>query len=175
MGEVKNPESPKRIIDRKLAVRKINRIAYEIVESNYGERELILVGVANKGHKLAKLLARKLREISDISILLTSVKLDKRNPLNEPVEMGDTSLGFQDKTVIIIDDVGNTGRTLFYAMQPLAAHLPRKIQAAVLVDRMHKSYPINVDFVGTQLATTLNEEVIVEFTRAGTVEGAYLH
>lgn len=175
MSTVKTPSAPKKIIDKKLAVRKINRIAYEIIESNYGERELIMVGVANKGYKLAKLLSKKLREISEVSITLTAVRLDKRDPLSGPVEMDDATLDFHGKTVIIIDDVGNTGRTLFYAMQPLAAHLPRKIQAAVLVDRMHKSYPINVDFVGTQLATTLNEEVIVEFTRAGTVEGAYLH
>ena len=166
---------PKKIIDAGKAVRKLNRIAYQILEENHDSDEIIMLGIANKGFKLAKLITRKLEDIGDKKITLSWVKLDKRNPLSAEIELGDDSLDFHDKTIIIIDDVGNTGRTLYYAMLPLARDLPRKIQVAVLVDRMHKSFPINVDFVGLPLATTLNEEVIVEFMRNGRVEGAYLY
>jgi len=166
---------PKKIIDAEKAVRKLNRIAYQILEENYKCKELTILGIANKGYQLAQILVEKLKTITDIPIRLSWVKLDKRNPLKTEIELGDEELSFRNKTIIIIDDVGNTGRTLYYAMLPLARDLPKKIQAAVLVDRVHKSFPINVDFVGLTLATTLNEEVIVEFDDKGKVEGAYLY
>jgi len=167
--------APKKIIDAEKAVRKLNRIAYQILEQNYGCKELTILGIANKGYQLAQILVDKLQSISDMPIRLSWIKLDKPNPLKTEIELGDEALSFKNKTIIIIDDVGNTGRTLYYAMLPLAKDLPKKIQVAVLVDRMHKSFPIKVDFVGLTLATTLNEEVIVEFDKKGLVEGAYLY
>ena len=169
------PVKSKQIINAGKAVQKLNRIAYQILEENHDAKELIILGIANRGFKLSKLIVKRLKRISKIPIELTWVKLDKSNPLNGSVELGKPDISFKDKTIIIIDDVGNTGRTLYYAMQPLAKDLPAKIQAAVLVDRMHKSFPIKVNFVGLALATTLNEEVIVEFDAKNEVEGAYLY
>lgn len=167
--------SPKKIIDSEIAVRKLNRIACQIVEENHEAKELVVLGVANRGYKLARLIVKRLKKISKIPIELSSIKLDKSDPLKAEIEIGDPELSFKNKTIIIIDDVGNTGRTLYYAMQPLAKDLPKSIQAAVLVDRMHKSFPIKVNYVGLSLATTLNEEVIVEFDSKNEVEGAYLY
>jgi pyrimidine operon attenuation protein/uracil phosphoribosyltransferase len=167
--------SPRKIIDADKAVQKLNRIAYQILEENHEASELIVLGIANRGFKLAQLIVKRLKRISKIPIELSWIKLDKMNPLNDGVELGNPDLSFHDKTIIIIDDVGNTGRTLYYAMQPLAKDLPHSIQAAVLVDRMHKSFPINVNYVGLSLATTLTEEVIVEFDNKNEVEGAYLY
>ncbi len=166
---------PKKIIDAQIATRKLDRIAYQILEENYGADEIIILGIANRGYKLAKLIVRLLRKFGDIPVTLSWIKLLKTNPINTEIELGNKKISFKDKTIIIIDDVGNTGRTLYYAMIPLAKDLPKKIQAAVLVDRMHKSFPIKVDFVGLQLSTTLNEEVIVEFDDKDKVEGAYLY
>ena len=66
------------------------------------------------------------------------------------------------KVVILVDDVANTGRTIFYAFKPLMESLPGKIEVAVLVDRTHKMFPIKVDYVGLSLATTLKENISVK-------------
>jgi pyrimidine operon attenuation protein/uracil phosphoribosyltransferase len=164
-----------KIIDAKKAVQKLDRIAIQILEENYNSKELIVMGIANKGYQLAELIVKRLQTMGDIPITLSSIKIDKRNPISVPVELGHPDLTFKGKNIIVIDDVGNTGRTMFYALQPIAKSLPKKIQVAVLVDRMHKSFPIHADFVGLELSTTLNEEVIVEFDDNGEVEGAYLY
>lgn len=166
---------PKKIIDADKAVKKLDRIAYQILEAHVGSKELVILGIANRGYKLAQLIVKRLKKLSTMPIELSWIKLDKSNPLNVEIEIGEKELSFRDKHIIIIDDVGNTGRTLYYAMQPLAKDLPASIQIVVLVDRMHKSFPINVDFIGLQLATTFKEEVIVEFDAKNEVEGAYLY
>ena len=66
------------------------------------------------------------------------------------------------KVVIIVDDVANTGRTIYYAIKPLLDTLPKKVEVAVLVDRKHKSFPIQSDYVGLSLATTLKENIDVQ-------------
>ena len=172
MPKKKNPE---RIIDNAKSARMLDRIAYQILEENYEAEEIIILGIANKGLLLAKLITKRLKKFGNIPIQLSWIKLNKINPNDHPIELGNQKLDFKDKTIIIIDDVGNTGRTLYYAMQPLANHLPKKVQAAVLVDRMHKLFPIKADFVGLHLATTFKEMVIVEFDENDKVEGAYLH
>ena len=68
-----------------------------------------------------------------------------------------------DKTVIVCDDVANTGRILSYAIKPLLSVYPKKIRVMVLVDRKHKKYPVSADFVGLSLATTMQEHITVEF------------
>jgi pyrimidine operon attenuation protein/uracil phosphoribosyltransferase len=66
------------------------------------------------------------------------------------------------KIIIIVDDVANTGRTIFYACKPLMETLPKRVEAVVLVDRTHKSFPIKVDYVGLSLATTLLDDINVK-------------
>jgi pyrimidine operon attenuation protein/uracil phosphoribosyltransferase len=68
----------------------------------------------------------------------------------------------KNKVIILIDDVANTGRTIFYATKPLMEVMPKKIEVAVLVDRKHKSFPIRVDYVGLSLATTVKEHIDVQ-------------
>ena len=80
--------------------------------------------------------------------------------------MIDIDLKELNKTsIIVVDDVANTGRTIFYATKPLMTILPKKIEAAVLVDRKHKLFPIKVDYVGISLATTLKENIRVDLSR----------
>ncbi len=167
-----NRTRKKIILDNTTITKKLNRMAYQILESNYNEETVILIGIANKGLLLAKKLSTILKRISDIEIKTIWVKMNKRNPL-EGVTL-EKELDFNNKSIIIIDDVGNTGRTVFYAMQPLYQYLPKKIQTAVLVDRKHKSYPIKADFVGLELATTLDQEVIVDMNDKEKVFEAYL-
>ena len=123
---------------------------------------------------LVRFLSPKSKHGRNFNIHETWIKIDKKKP-NNPIEIGDEELLKKGNHFLIIDDVGNTGRTLFYIMRLFGSQIIKSIQCAVLVDRTHKSFPVNVDFVGLSLATTYKEEVIVEFDKKGNVEGAYLY
>jgi pyrimidine operon attenuation protein/uracil phosphoribosyltransferase len=142
---------------------KIRRIAIEILERNYGEPEIILAGLNNNGLGFAQLLLAELLPLApqSMGLTLTRIRLNPANPVEyEPfVEMAADDL--RGKSVIIVDDVANTGRTIFYAVQPLLRVVPKKVEVAVLVDRQHKSFPIKADYVGLSLATTLLDDIDV--------------
>jgi len=145
---------------------KIKRIAYEIVERNYDEKELYLLGIKKRGTIMADILAEHIKNISDIDISLNTIYIEKRNPLNEDIEFAKNVNQLNKKVVILVDDVADTGRTLCYAIKPLLSYLPKKIQVAVLIDRMHKLFPIQADYVGVQLSTNLSDYVKVQFGEA---------
>lgn len=153
-----------KILDDRQIRQKIRRIAIEILERNYGEPEIILAGLNNNGLGFAQYLLDELRPLAPagMKITLTSIRLNPANPVEyEPhIEMPAEAL--RGKPVIIADDVANTGRTIFYAVQPLLRVIPKKVEVAVLVDRKHKSFPIKADYVGLSLATTLLEDIDVQ-------------
>lgn len=151
---------------------KIKRISYEILENNYDEKELHIIGIKDKGFLFAKKLHDSLKGISSIKFTLSSISLNKRNPADGELQYDFDPKDLKGKAVLLVDDVGNTGRTLCYAMQPLLPFLPKKIETAVLIDRQHKSFPINADYVGLSLSTTMKEVVTVEFNGKG--DAAYL-
>jgi pyrimidine operon attenuation protein/uracil phosphoribosyltransferase len=82
-------------------------------------------------------------------------------------------LDFNDKLIIVVDDVANSGRTLLYALKPFLDFRPRKIQTLVLVGRSHNSFPVTTDYVGLSIATTLQEHIYVE-VEGEEILGAYL-
>lgn len=141
---------------------KIRRLAIEIVEHNFGEEEIILAGINNNGMSFAKLLANQLQSITGPKITLTRLQLNPAQPLSSEVTIDMSVEQLRDKVVIVVDDVANTGRTIFYAIKPLLETLPKKVEVAVLVNRTHKSFPIRADYVGLSLATTLLENIEVE-------------
>lgn len=151
-----------KLLDDIVIARKIKRIAIQILEQNYNEEEIVLAGINNNGSAFAKLLFDEISLKSKQKITLTKIRLNPSNPLNHPVEIDLPIDYFTNKNIVIIDDVANTGRTIFYAMKPLLEILPKKIEVAVLVDRKHKSFPILVDYVGLSLATTLQENIDVK-------------
>lgn len=153
-------------------LQKIKRISYEILENNYDEKELHIIGIKNKGYTFAKKLHESLKKNTSIKIFLRSIILNKKDPTRGELQYDFNPKDLKGKIVLLVDDVGNTGRTLCYAMQPLLAFLPRKIEIAVLVDRKHKSFPVCADYVGLSLSTTIKEVVTVEFNGKG--DGAYL-
>ncbi len=150
------------ILHHRQIEQKIKRLAIEILEHNYKEPELILAGINNNGMGFARMLLTELEQITKIPIKLTQIKLNPANPLSDPVTIEMPVADLANKTVIVIDDVANTGRTLFYACKPIMDVLPKKLEVAVLVDRTHKSFPIKVDYVGLSLATTLKENIEVK-------------
>lgn len=152
------------------AIRKLRRMAFEILENNPGETHLILVGIRDSGYTLASRLQALLAEISSIRTSLVSLTIDKRQPAEAILE---PALPLEGEVVILVDDVANSGRTMLYALKPFLNMHPRKIQTLVLVERSHKTYPIHPDYVGHRLATTLSDHVTVEVS-GEEILGAYL-
>ncbi len=139
----------------------VKRMAIEILEQNIEEKEIILAGINNNGMHLAQLLMEQLLTISKLDITLTRITIDPAAPLDHDIELEIPTESVENKVLIIVDDVANTGRTLFYAFQPLLHTMIKKLEIAVLVNRMHKSFPINVDYKGIELATTLQQDIKV--------------
>lgn len=158
------------ILDADTANRKMQRMAYEIVENNLDERQLILAGIRESGSVIARNIQQLLKQISNLPTELITISLDKKKPEEVIIT---PSPDFNDQVVIIIDDVANSGKTLLYAMKPLLAFHPRKIQTLVLVERTHKAFPVSTDYVGLSVATTLQEHIFVE-TAGEKVKGAYM-
>ncbi|WP_295122604.1 phosphoribosyltransferase family protein [uncultured Chitinophaga sp.] len=152
-------EKKNTILTQDAIEKKIERIAYEIYEHNSEEEQVILAGIWDRGIILTHKIADHLRRIASFDIKVMEIRLDKQKP--EGVELSD-AMDFSNKTIVIIDDVANSGRTMLYALKPFLEFLPKKIQTAVLVDRKHKSFPLSVDFVGYSLATTLQDMVMVD-------------
>jgi len=151
-----------KILNEAQIQQKIKRLAIEILENNIEAPELILVGVNNNGMAFARLLMKAILPLTDIPITLTRVRLNPAAPLQDGILLEMPAEELESKNVLLIDDVANTGRTLFYAARPIMDTLPHKIEVAVLVDRTHKAFPIRVDYVGLSLATTLKENISVK-------------
>lgn len=143
---------------------KIKRIAYQIYESNVEEKELILAGISKSGFHFAKRLKSVLEEISSLKITLCEVKVDKKNPLNA-VETSLPSSAYINKSIVLTDDVLNSGTTLIYGVKHFLEVPLKQFKTAVLVDRSHKKYPVKADFKGISLSTSLSEMVQVHFTK----------
>lgn len=150
-------------MDQASITRKVRRIAFEILEDNYEEEQLIIAGICrdDEGYQLAELLSEELKAIGGPQVSLTAINLDKKDPTASEIKLGLDQSMVDNKVVIIVDDVANTGRTLLYAIRPLLELSPKKIRIAVLVDRQHKAYPVCADYVGTSLSTTLHEHIDV--------------
>ena len=160
----------KYILSKEVAEKKMLRMAYEILENNTDEKEIILAGIRESGSVVAKMIQKMLAAISHFKIEYMTIILDKKNPeeiiLSCPAD-------FNGKTIIVIDDVSNSGKTLLYALKPFLAYHPKKIQTLVLVERTHASFPVRPDYVGLSIATTLLEHIFVE-VEGDEICGAYL-
>ncbi|MEY3248110.1 MAG: hypothetical protein RL742_153, partial [Bacteroidota bacterium] len=95
-------------------------------------------------------------------LTLTRLRLNPANPLEYDPFLELSLDDVQGKVVVIVDDVANTGRTIFYAFIPLLRKMPKRVEVAVLVDRKHKAFPIQADYVGLSLATTLQDHIRVQ-------------
>lgn len=159
------------ILDADAVKRKTRRIALEIAEENTNEKEIVIAGIVGNGVVLARALAKELKQILDANIQLAEVKLNKKDPREVTLN---PALDSKGKVVILVDDVANTGKTMFYALQPFFGAYPKKIQTVVLVERSHKLFPVQTDYAGITLATTLQEHISVETEGEGIV-GAWLY
>jgi pyrimidine operon attenuation protein / uracil phosphoribosyltransferase len=160
----------KYILSREVAEKKLRRMAYEILENNIDEKEIILAGIRESGSVVARVIQKMLGEISSIKTKFITITLDKKEPTDVSLSR---SFDFNGNVIIVIDDVSNSGKTLLYALKPFIAFHPKKIQTLVLVERTHTSFPVRPDYVGLSIATTIQEHIFVE-VKGEEITGAYL-
>jgi len=159
------------VLDAATIDRKLRRMALQIAEQNIEEHQLVLAGVAGNGEVVAACLIAELKKIASFTIIYTTVHLNKKDPLTPTLDpVPDT----KDCVVIVVDDVADTGRTLLYALKPFLDGHPRKIQTAVLVERSHKLFPVQTDYTGLSITTTLQEHIAVE-TDGERITGAWIY
>ena len=149
--------------------RAIVRIAHEIVEQNRGCQDLILVGMRTRGVPLAQRIAEAIREFEGEEVPVGALDIGLyRDDLPErgvAVEIKPSELpeDIADKRVVLVDDVLYTGRSIRAALDALIDYgRPQRIQLAVLVDRGHRELPIRADFVGKNIPTSRQDEVVVQ-------------
>ena len=159
------------ILDEERIKRAIRRMAFQIAENNAEETSVTIAGVVGNGTVVAAKLIAELKQIIDLPIVAVTIDLNKRAPLHATVS---EVLNFSGHVIIIVDDVSNTGKTLLYALKPFLDFEPKKIQTLVLVERSHKLFAVQPDYVGLSVATTLQEHISVE-VEGDVIKGAWLH
>jgi pyrimidine operon attenuation protein/uracil phosphoribosyltransferase len=149
--------------------RAIVRIAHEIVEQNRGCQDLMLVGMRTRGVPLAQRIAEAIREFEGEAVPVGALDIGLyRDDLPErgvDVEIKPSELpeDIADRRVVLVDDVLYTGRSIRAALDALIGYgRPQRIQLAVLVDRGHRELPIRADFVGKNIPTSRQDEVVVQ-------------
>lgn len=153
------------ILNKQQIEYKIRRIAYQIYETFADETEVVLAGIASNGYVFAKMIAAELESISDLKIILCEVTINKQQPL-EPVRTSLTVAEYTNKSLVLIDDVLNSGTTLIYGVKHFLDVPLKKFKTAVLVDRNHKQYPVKADFKGLSLSTSMKEHIQVSLEGA---------
>ena len=160
----------KYIMDESSVSQKLKRLALEVLENNLNNEELVFIGIAKQGPIIAKALIHHIGKLSSIKTVLVTLHLDKDNPTEISL---DQEINLNNKTIILVDDVTNTGKVLLYALKPLLEFQPKEIYTLVLVERTHKRYPVAANYKGLSIATTLQEHIKVE-TNGDKITGAYL-
>lgn len=148
------------ILNHKEINHKIRRIAFQIYENNVNEKEVILAGIDKNGYVFAKKLKTVLQKISEINPILCKVTIDKKNP-SAAIETSISSEDYKNKSLVLVDDVLNSGTTLIYGVRHFLNVPLKQFKTAVLVNRNHKKYPVKADFKGISLSTSLHEHVHV--------------
>ncbi len=158
------------ILSKAVVEKKMIRMAYEILENNLDEESIVLAGIKENGVVMAQSIFHQLNKICDKKIELIIVSLNKKLPAEVVI---DSPIDFNDKVIILIDDVANSGKTLLYALKPFIQFHPKKIQTLVLVERSHKKFPVSPDYVGLSIATTIAEHIYVK-VEGKEITGAWL-
>lgn len=149
------------ILSEEQIKQKTKRLAIQILENNYGEEDIYLVGINNNGLNFAKSMGLYMKRNSDVNIHYVNIQINAANPAETEIKLDTDIEKLANKVIILVDDVANTGRTLFYAFKPFLDILAKKIEIAVLVDRKHKNFPVTPSYVGLTLATTIAEHIEV--------------
>jgi pyrimidine operon attenuation protein/uracil phosphoribosyltransferase len=149
------------VLDHDQISLKLDRIAWQIIERYYGEKEIILLGLSHRGTDIASKIQTRILKFSDLSVQRGTISLDKSNPLQKHVSIALVT-NLERKSVLLVDDVLNSGSTMVAALREVLNHNPLSVRTAVLANRDHHKFPIQANFVGISLATTLKEHISYE-------------
>jgi pyrimidine operon attenuation protein/uracil phosphoribosyltransferase len=150
----------------------LKRMAFEILENNYHESQIFIIGISGQGTIMGSKLVDLLKNISrKLSIEFLTLSIDKTDPIHSEIELSRPLSELENATIIIVDDVLNTGRTQAYALSYLMKATPKSIQTAILVNRSHTLFPISVTYSGIALSTTIDDHIEVKLENK---VGAYL-
>ena len=154
-----------KILDSDQIERKFQRMARQLLEAHHSESEIILIGIEGQGQEVALRLHTILAKIGGLKIHIRNIKLDKENPLSKEIVCTASTEEIQSKVVVIVDDVLNSGKTLIYAVKHILDSGPKGVYTTVLVDRIHRSFPVRADYCGLSLSTHLNEHISVKLSK----------
>ncbi|WP_066757534.1 phosphoribosyltransferase family protein [Crocinitomix algicola] len=160
------------VLNQRQIHQKIERIAYQIQENTFEEATVFVGGISGNGFLLAERIVQKLIEISvNQDIRLFEITVKKDDPLDEKIKLSIDDNDLSNSTVILIDDVINSGRTMIHAVRRILENKISVLKVATLVNRTHRRYPVQADFVGMNISTTIANKIVVEL---GSNEAAYL-
>lgn len=158
------------ILDEEKAMMKMRRMAFEILENNSEDDSLVIAGISGNGIVIADIMVSLIREISGRTPEQVTIQLDKQHPTTVTIS---PEIDLNDKVVVIVDDVTNSGKTITYGLKPFLLYYPKKIQTLVLVERSHTKFPVHANYVGHSLSTFLHEHIFVEVD-GREIKGAYV-
>jgi pyrimidine operon attenuation protein / uracil phosphoribosyltransferase len=158
------------IVDKITADKKLRRMALQVAERNNEKDSLVLVGIKENGIFIAHKIAAYLKDVFKGKVQVVSLAIDKNHPADIVLSQ---TVALRGKTIILVDDVANSGRTMLYALRPLLAEYPEGVQTLVLVERTHKQFPVAIDYVGLSVSSTRDENIVVT-VEDGEVTSAYL-
>ncbi|PWK77869.1 pyrimidine operon attenuation protein/uracil phosphoribosyltransferase [Mucilaginibacter oryzae] len=168
------PDKKLLILNKQQIQQKLDRIAYQILEDNFDEEEILIAGILPRGNHLASRLKVILDGIAPFKSRLLNIELEKQSSslsANIDFEVEECS----NKVVILVDDVLNSGKTLAYGFGVFLDVPLKKLRTAILIDRNHKSFPVTTDFAGMALSTVIKEHVDVVLEEEDEQEdGVYL-
>lgn len=150
---------------------KTERIALEILENYFEEECLYIVGIEGNGYTFAERILSIIQEQTDLKVDLIKLTVNKKDPLQEEIVCSVNPTSLSGHSVVLVDDVINSGSTLIHAVRFLILNDLKSLKVATLVNRTHRKFPVQADFVGIDISTTLQDNIIVEF---GSEEVAYL-
>lgn len=159
------------VLSHRQIEQKLQRIAYEIIENNNEASSFYLIGIKGNGSILVKRLEALLMQIGHQKVETGEIIINKQNPFNELIRFTHDDIDLSKSTIILVDDVINSGRTMQYALAKILEKPVFKIKTVALVDRKHRRYPIHSDYIGLTLSTTLQDRVKVDL---GEEDCAYL-
>lgn len=153
------------ILTKETAAAKLQRMALEVAEQLSGDdAPIVMIGICKSGMVIAEKITALLQPYVSAPVTIIALSMDKNNP--DEITLSE-SIDFDGKNVILADDVSNSGKALLFALKPLLAFNPKRIQTLVLVERMHKLFPVKPDYVGLSVATTFSDFIKVEENEEG--------
>jgi pyrimidine operon attenuation protein/uracil phosphoribosyltransferase len=152
------------ILNHNQIAHKLIRMAFQIYETNVNQKKVVIAGIKENGYCLAEKLKSEVEKIAPLEVVLCEVSMDKKNPIGT-ISCSLSLEQLKNQSVVLVDDVLNSGTTLIYGVKFFLDIPLKQFKTAVLVDRNHKKYPVKADFKGISLSTSLNENVVVDFSK----------